>query len=64
MYVLFNSLARVLVTTTAMETQHSRLCVMLNCMSLSAVTMLSAAQKCFYGEYVSPGTMKCTWVFM
>jgi len=32
--------------------------------TVSGVTILSVAQQCFYGEFMSPATMKPTLVFM
>ena len=54
---------RVRVTTTAIETQLCLVCTVELQVTVSTA-MLSAGQKCFYGECASPATTKPTWVFM
>jgi hypothetical protein len=57
------TLWRVRVTIVALETKQRVLCVEL-CVTVIYVEMLSAAQQCFCGKFVSLTTLKRTQVFM
>jgi hypothetical protein len=53
------------VTIHAPEKQQSVLCVLLRYISLdNNIKILIVAQKCLYGEFMSPATTKDTWVLM
>ena len=48
-------------TIVAVETQQCEVCVMMSYMSLATILKYRVAQQCFYGELMSPATIKRTY---
>jgi hypothetical protein len=51
------------VTIVAVETQQCVACTDELHVTVNNIRILRVAQKCFYGEFMSPAAMKLTWVF-
>jgi hypothetical protein len=49
---------RIRVTTVAVKTQQCTVCIVEVHVTFNTITILSVAQKCFYGEFMSPATTK------
>jgi len=54
MYTKFKTVGR-LSTIVAITTMS---CILLACVTVHNIKMLIVGQKCFYGEYISSGTLK------
>jgi hypothetical protein len=53
------TLWRVRVTTFAMEAQQWVMCIVEVHVTLNNIKIRSVTQKCFYGKFISPATIKC-----